>query len=49
MEIQSFGAATILDELMMFKQDDRPGPMPEMLLQDRFTSNRAMLFCDNTR
>ena len=33
----------------MFKQDDRPGWMSEMLLQGQFTSILAMSFYDNTR
>lgn len=33
----------------MFKQDNRPGPMPEMLLQERLTSIFAMLFCYHIR
>jgi hypothetical protein len=47
--IQPLGAGIFLLGVMMFKQDDRPGLMSEMLLQEQFTSILAMSFYDNIR
>ena len=47
--IEPFGSGMFILGAMMFKQDDRPGPMPEMLLQERLTSILAMLFCYHIR